>query len=213
MKPFTTHTGVAAPLVRINIDTDAIIPSREMKSVSKKGMSGGLFAGWRYLDADTRTPNPEFVLNKTEYQEASILFGGDNFGCGSSREHAVWALLEYGFRAILCPSFGAIFYQNCIRNGIVPVVLPISTINILAEWVEHNPQRNRVTINLTNQHVIIDKDNTEYRYRFDIAPEHKNMLINGLDVIDITLENEDAITEFERKHIRDFPWVQPSTSK
>jgi len=119
MKPFVTHEGLAAPIMRVNIDTDTIIPSREMRHVSKRGLGEGLFAGWRYLDGDRkkREINPEFILNRPGYTNASILLVGSNFGCGSSREHAVWALLEYGFRAVIAPSFGSIFYHNAMRNG------------------------------------------------------------------------------------------------
>ena len=123
MQPFAAHCGVAAPLLRSNVDTDAIIPSREMGRVSKRGLSIGLFANWRYADPRARIPNPEFVLNQPAYAGASILLGGDNFGCGSSREHAVWALAEFGIRAILAPSFGAIFQKNCIANGLLPARL------------------------------------------------------------------------------------------
>ena len=134
MKPFVTHEGLAAPIMRVNIDTDTIIPSREMRHVSKRGLGAGLFAGWRYLNGDRkkREINPEFILNRPGYANASILLVGSNFGCGSSREHAVWALLEYGFRAVVAPSFGSIFYHNAMRNGLLPVRLPESSINALA---------------------------------------------------------------------------------
>ena len=123
MEKFTTLTAIAAPLLRINIDTDAIIPSREMKRVSKDGLAEGLFAGWRYQTPGSREENPDFILNQAPYRQARILLSGINFGCGSSREHAVWALHEWGIRAVIAPSFGSIFQGNCVRNGIVPVVL------------------------------------------------------------------------------------------
>ena len=123
MTPFTQHRGVALPLLRANIDTDTIIPSREMRTVSRSGLAAGLFAPWRYLDPDARTPNPEFALNQSEYNGASVLRVGDNFGCGSSREHAVWALMESGFRAVIAPSFATIFCNNALRNGLLTVAL------------------------------------------------------------------------------------------
>ena len=123
MEPFKQHTGIAAPLIHLNIDTDAIIPSREIKSVSKKGLENGLFAEWRYLSLNTREENPTFILNQEPYRRASFILTGENFGCGSSREHAVWALYQWGIRAIVAPSFGSIFYSNCIQNGILPVLL------------------------------------------------------------------------------------------
>ena len=134
MKPFTLHTGIAAPLLRDNVDTDQIIPSREMKSVTKTGLGKGLFAGQRYLP--NGLPNPDFVLNQADYKAATILLSGKNFGCGSSREHAVWALKEYGFRAVIAESFGEIFYNNCIRNGILCVQMSKAKIVNLAHHLE-----------------------------------------------------------------------------
>ena len=123
MKPFTRHASIAAPMMQPNIDTDAIIPSREMKRVSRKGLGEGLFAGWRYISAGTRDENPNFVLNEARYEGCSILVAGPNFGCGSSREHAVWALVDFGVRAVIAPSFGDIFRRNCVRNGVLPALL------------------------------------------------------------------------------------------
>ena len=143
---FEQHRGVAAPMVQANIDTDAIIPSREMKRVSKQGLGEGLFAGWRYSEVGGREPNPDFVLNRPEYRGCSILLAGPNFGCGSSREHAVWALKEFGIRAILAPSFGAIFANNCIRNGLLPLVIDEAVIAAIAPWVEADPVVNQLQI-------------------------------------------------------------------
>ena len=140
MLKFDVLTAVAAPLLRANVDTDAIIPSREMKSVSKTGLAAGLFAGWRYTQIGGREPDPDFVLNQPAYAGAQVLLAGENFGCGSSREHAVWALLEFGIRAIIAPSFAPIFRMNCVRNGILPVCLPAATIAALAESVP-SPRR------------------------------------------------------------------------
>src|SRR5690349_14377340 len=146
MDKFTTLTAVAAPLMRVNIDTDVIIPSKEMKGVTKTGLSVGMFANWRYSDPVNRVENPDFVLNKEPTRHAKILLAGANFGCGSSREHAVWAMAEYGFRAVIAPSFGAIYYGNCVVNGILPVVLPDTAVEALAAWVEADPAKNLITI-------------------------------------------------------------------
>lgn len=174
MTPFTTHTGTAAPLIRDNIDTDQIIPSREMTSVSKTGLGDGLFAGQRYIK--DRDPNPDFILNQELYKGASILLSGKNFGCGSSREHAVWALKEYGFRAIIAQSFGEIFYNNCVRNGILCVQLDAILIATLGEII---------TIDLSHQ--------TVDGLSFDIPEGDKHMLVNGLDPIGLTLEHQAEI--------------------
>ena len=187
-KPFTTLTGYAAPMLRDNIDTDQIIPSREMKSVSKTGLADGLFAGQRYLDG--RDPNPEFVLNKTDYAGAMILLSGKNFGCGSSREHAVWALKEYGFRAIVAESYGEIFYNNCVRNGILPIILPAEQINSLS---------GELVIDLPGQ--------TINQFTFDIAPGDKAILVGGLDAIALTLENDADIQAFLNNDRRERPWI------
>ncbi len=204
MKKFTVHKGVAAPIVRLNIDTDAIIPSREMKLVSKDGLGEGLFAGWRYTLPGSREPNPEFVLNKPQYQDASILLSGANFGCGSSREHAVWALKEFGFRVIIAVSFGAIFYGNCVRNGILPIVLSEYAIAKLAEFIEEDPQVNQITVDLENQFVAISDDE---HFAFDIEPSLREMLMEGLDFIAVTLKHDDEIQAFEREYQARRPWV------
>lgn len=194
MTPFRQHTGVAAPILRVNIDTDAIIPSREMKTVSKAGLADGLFAGWRYKSQGSRDPNPDFVLNHPSFAHTTILLAGENFGCGSSREHAVWALAEYGIRAIIAPSFGAIFYNNCIKNGIVPIELGETIIEPLAQQVMQNPQTNQVTIDLEARQVsAAGRENVD----FQIADTHREMLLEGLDSIDITLKQMDAIEAFE----------------
>lgn len=174
MTPFKTHTGTAAPLIRDNIDTDQIIPSREMKSVSKTGLSDGMFAGQRYLN--DRIENPDFVLNQEIHRGASILLSGKNFGCGSSREHAVWALKEYGFKAIIAESFGEIFYNNCVRNGILCVSLDSMAIAALGDIV---------TIDLLRQRV----DDIP----FEMPLGDQKMLVEGLDGIDLTLQNESEI--------------------
>jgi 3-isopropylmalate/(R)-2-methylmalate dehydratase small subunit len=203
MEKFVQHCGVAAPLLRANVDTDAIIPSREMKRVSKRGLSGGLFAGWRYLDTESREPDPSFILNRVGYENVSILLSGNNFGCGSSREHAVWALAEYGIRAIIAPSFGAIFASNCVRNGLLPLVLDGASIERIAAWVEENPIEHRPAIDLSSQSV--DADGT--RYCFEIDPGAKHMLIEGLDAIALTQTRWSQITAFHRARKNLRPWL------
>ena len=198
MTPFVTHAGVAAPLIRSNIDTDTIIPSREMRRVSKQGLGEGLFAGWRYLEGDreTRAINPDFVLNKPQYAGASILLAGSNFGCGSSREHAVWALLEYGFRAVIAPGFGMIFYHNAMRNGLLPVRLPepaimtLSSPGLSGAAASSGP----VAIDLQDSTVT---GSAGLSYRFDIEPVYRDMLLQGMDAIDMTLQHQDRIDEFQ----------------
>lgn len=196
MEKFEQHTGIAAPILRINIDTDAIIPSREMKLVSKQGLGEGLFAGWRYTLPGGRELNRDFILNKPEYKGSSIILSGSNFGCGSSREHAVWALKEYGIRAIIAPSFGSIFYQNCIRNGILPICLGDSTVASLAQQVAERPQQQRITIDLESQQVYAQPDN---KHTFEIEHSHREMLLQGLDAIALTQAMDDQIQAFEER--------------
>jgi 3-isopropylmalate/(R)-2-methylmalate dehydratase small subunit len=198
MRPFTTLTGVAAPLIRPNVDTDAIIPSREMKGVSKSGLADGLFAGWRYLNEAQRIPDPDFVLNQPAYASATILLGGENFGCGSSREHAVWALAEYGFRAVLAPSFAPIFENNCFRNGVLAA-------RVSAEFVDHiATSTGPVSIDLPAQQV---KAQDGAAATFDINLEAKEMLVRGLDAIALTLTMSDAIAAFRDQDRTLRPWA------
>lgn len=204
MKKFTVHRGVAAPLLRANIDTDAIIPSREMKLVSKQGLGDGLFAGWRYLSAGGRDPDPDFVLNRQAYAGASILLAGSNFGCGSSREHAVWALAEYGIRAIIAPSFGVIFQGNCERNGILPVVLAESDVATIAAQVQEDPQGRQLVVDLERQRVV---SSGGQEFCFAIEASSRQMLLQGLDQIGMTLERLDTIEEFERSRRQLRPWL------
>jgi 3-isopropylmalate/(R)-2-methylmalate dehydratase small subunit len=204
MLKFEVLTAVAAPLLRANVDTDAIIPSREMKSVSKTGLAAGLFAGWRYTQIGGREPNPDFVLNQPAYADAQVLLAGENFGCGSSREHAVWALLEFGIRAIVAPSFSPIFRMNCVRNGIVPVCLPAATIAALAESVAIAPQVHQVTIDLVRQ-VVSGPDGAAHAFAMD--PESREMLLEGLDAIDLTLKQRGAIDAFTAADRDVRPWI------
>jgi 3-isopropylmalate/(R)-2-methylmalate dehydratase small subunit len=204
MRKFIRHEGVAAAIIRDNIDTDAIIPSVEMKRVSKKGLAPGLFAGWRYADRVKRLPNPDFVLNQEPYKGASILLGGKNFGCGSSREHAVWALDEFGIRAVIAPSFGAIFRTNCIANGLLPIILEVDKIGQLVEWVKQNPRKNQLHIDLEQRMVNFSAGQV---FHFNIEDSDAEMLLNGWDPIALTLRLEDHIKTFEESDRLDRPWV------
>jgi 3-isopropylmalate/(R)-2-methylmalate dehydratase small subunit len=202
-EPIIKLTAVAAPLLRDNIDTDAIIPSREMKSTGKTGLADGLFAGWRYTEPGGRKPNPGFVLNQREYDGARIILGGSNFGSGSSREHAVWALSEFGIRAIVASSFAPIFFGNCIRNGIVPAVIGEDVVEIAAA-VADNPQANPVTVNVRAQLVCLPDGRS---WTFPLEDEAKSMLIEGLDAIDLTLKMSDDIAAFQSGDRLERPWI------
>lgn len=204
MQRFERLTAVAAPLLRANIDTDAIIPSREMRSVAKNGLADGLFAGWRYTAIGGREPNPQFVLNQPAYAGTRVLLSGENFGCGSSREHAVWALLEYGIRAVLASSFSPIFYSNCIRNGILPVRLPTDAIASIAAAVAAAPQTRRVTVDLVDRRVVSPDGSI---HEFTIEPEAREMLLEGLDAIDLTLKSRDDIAVFQARDRLRRPWI------
>lgn len=204
MEPVRVLTAVAAPMVRDNIDTDIIIPSREMKSVAKTGLAGGLFAGWRYTQIGGREPNPEFVLNQSAYSGTRIILGGGNFGCGSSREHAVWALHEYGIRAVIAPSFSPIFFGNCVRNGIVPVALPGTAISDLQAYVVADPQKNQLTVDL--EHRLV-RGGEALRFDFRMDGEARDMLLEGLDAIDLTLKNRSEIESFLRLDRERRPWI------
>jgi 3-isopropylmalate/(R)-2-methylmalate dehydratase small subunit len=203
MEKFVRLKAIAAPVLRVNIDTDVIIPSKEMKGVSKTGLSVGMFANWRYTDVAARVENPEFILNQEPYRKAQILLSGSNFGCGSSREHAVWAMKEWGFRAVIAPSFGAIYYGNCVRNGILPVVLPDEAVQKIAAWVEQDPNANQVDIDLPSQKVHAAGE----AYSFSIGESDKEMLLEGLDPIGVTLKKDPAIQAFEAKDRVQRPWV------
>lgn len=204
MEKFTTLTAIAAPLLRINVDTDAIIPSREMKRVSKDGLAEGLFAGWRYESPGSRVENPSFILNREPWRHARILLSGANFGCGSSREHAVWALHEWGIRAIIAPSFGSIFQGNCIRNGIVPVSLDAPAIEALAAQVEADPGRKLLTVDL-QQSVVIAPDGK--RHSFALPEADRDMLLEGLDAIAVTLKRDGDILAFRDQDKVRRPWI------
>jgi 3-isopropylmalate/(R)-2-methylmalate dehydratase small subunit len=188
-------SGIAAPLLRDNIDTDTIIPSREMRSTGRTGLADGMFAPWRYTHADTRQENPDFVLNQPEYRGAAILAVGSNFGCGSSREHAVWALAEYGVRAIIATSFAPIFRSNCIRNFILPVTLERAAVEAIAG--------REVTIDLAACALTCG----DATHRFTLEAEAHDMLIHGLDAIDLTLQQAAAINAWTLADRPQRPWV------
>ncbi len=209
MEPFRSLRAVAAPILRANVDTDAIIPSREMKSVSKTGLAEGLFAGWRYTTIGGRDPNPDFVLNQAGYAGTKILLGGENFGCGSSREHAVWALHEYGIRVVIAPSFSPIFRGNCIRNGIVPVTLSAAQIAALAEFVSVDPAGRLLEVDLVAQEVRADSS----MYRFELESEAREMLLEGLDGIDLTLKHRADIDTFVARDRVQRPWIYSTVEK
>lgn len=192
MKPFIQHTGLVAPLDAMNVDTDQIIPKQFLKRIERTGYEDVLFYDWRYLD-DGKTPNPDFEMNAPRYQGASILIARNNFGCGSSREHAPWALNDYGFRSILAPSFADIFFNNCFNNGMLPIVLPEETIEQLFQEVRAN-EGYSLTIDLEAQ-TIAKPDGSVIE--FDIHEFSKYRLLNGLDQIGLTLLNEDKIAAYE----------------
>lgn len=209
MTPFTQHTGITAPLVRDNINTDTIIPSREMRSVSRSGLSEGLFAPWRYNDPSARTLNSTFVLNEAGFSGASILLTGANFGCGSSREHAVWALLESGFRVIIATSFATIFRNNALRNGLLTIELNSERIAQLAQWVSKDPQAHTLSVDL--EACTIRHDPLGDTETFSVDPSARDMLLQGLDEIGLTEQSLDEITAFEKRDQQRRPWVYLDT--
>jgi len=210
MQPFKNFTGVVAPLDRANVDTDAIIPKQFLKSIERTGFGPYLFDEWRYLDHGepgmdcTKRPlNPEFLLNDARYQGAEILLARENFGCGSSREHAPWALADYGFKVILAPSFADIFYNNCFKNGILPVALDAATVEQLFGQATGDDAL-RVEVDLV-EHKVRLADGTEIF--FEVDPFRRHCLLEGLDDIGLTLQHTDAITAFEGKHRERAPWL------
>jgi 3-isopropylmalate/(R)-2-methylmalate dehydratase small subunit len=209
-RPFNSLTAIALPLLRDNVNTDVIIPSREMKHISRRGLANGLFADWRYTAVGGREPDPAFVLNDSRYAGCAILLTGANFGCGSSREHAAWALAEYGFRAIVAESFNPIFRGNAILNGIVPVVLPRVRIENLAAGVATDPVRRRVTVDLRAMQMTTPDGST---IAFDLDAEPREMLLEGLDIIDLTLKRRDEIASFRSADREARPWAYPPTAK
>lgn len=210
MQKFTIHQGMVAPMDRENVDTDAIIPKQFLKSIRKTGFGPNLFDEWRYLDKgepgipeSQRKPNPDFVLNQPRYQGASVLLARENFGCGSSREHAPWALDEYGFRAVLAPSFADIFFNNSFKNGLLPIVLKEEEIDELFAQVDAQ-EGYQLTVDLQQQ-TVTRPDGVQYS--FEIDEFRKHCLLNGLDDIGLTLQDADAIRAFEERHRQAQPWL------
>jgi 3-isopropylmalate/(R)-2-methylmalate dehydratase small subunit len=210
MQAFRIHQGLVAPMDRENVDTDAIIPKQFLKSIKRTGFGPNLFDEWRYLDAGepgqdpaTRKANPDFALNQARYKDASILVARKNFGCGSSREHAPWALDQYGFRAIIAPSFADIFFNNCFKNGLLPIVLSESQVdqlfNEMYAFVGYT-----LTVDLERQ-VVVKPDGTELP--FDVQPFRKHCLLNGFDDIGLTLQHADKIRAFEAERLARKPWL------
>ena len=201
--PFTTHTGIAAPLARVNVDTDQIIPKQYLTSTGRDGLDVGLFHDWRYLDGDPARPDPAFVLNLPRYRGASVLVAGDNFGCGSSREHAPWALLARGFRCIVSTSFADIFYNNAIKNGLLPAVVTAADLDRLLREIDAVPGLT-VTADLAAGTLA---SSAGARSGFTIPEHARYALATALDDVEITLRHEDAITAFEARSRERFPWL------
>ena len=210
MQAFTVHRGLVAPMDRDNVDTDAIIPKQFLKSIQRSGFGPNLFDEWRYLDKGepgqdpaARRPNPDFVLNQPRYQGASILLARRNFGCGSSREHAPWALEQFGFRALIAPSYADIFFNNCFKNGLLPIQLPEPQVARLFDEVNAFVGYS-LTIDLPRQ-VIVKPDGSELA--FDVAPFRTYCLLNGFDDIGLTLRHADKIRAFEAERLAKMPWL------
>ena len=210
MDKFTLHTGIVAPMDREIVDTDAIIPKQFLKSIKRTGFGPNLFDEWRYLDKGepgmdpaSRQPNPDFVLNQPRYAGASILLARRNFGCGSSREHAPWAIAQYGFRALIAPSYADIFFNNCFKNGLLPIVQPEEVVSQLFAEVAAAPGY-RLTIDLERQR-IVKPDGSEIA--FDVQPFRKYCLLGGLDDIGLTLRHQDDIRAFEARRLAAKPWL------
>jgi 3-isopropylmalate/(R)-2-methylmalate dehydratase small subunit len=212
MQPFTVHEGLVAPLDRANVDTDAIIPKQFLKSIRRSGFGPNLFDEWRYLDrgepgedASRRPLNPDFVLNQPRYRGASILLARQNFGCGSSREHAPWALADFGFRALIAPSYADIFFNNCFKNGLLPIVLPAGAVDRLFHDVAAFPGF-RLVVDLPAQTVATS--DRSLVLPFDVDPFRKHCLVDGLDDIGLTLQHADAIRAFEGRRLAEQPWLE-----
>lgn len=210
MQAFTQLNGLVVPLDRANVDTDAIIPKQFLKSIKRSGFGPNAFDEWRYLDHgepgmdnSKRKVNPDFVLNQARYQGGSVLLARENFGCGSSREHAPWALEDYGFRVIIAPSFADIFFNNCFKNGMLPIVLSADDVDALFKETEA-AEGYKLNIDLSAQTISTPSGNS---YQFDVDAFRKHSLLNGLDDIGLTMQHQDAIKAFETKHRAAQPWL------
>lgn len=203
MQPFTTLTGIVAPLDRTNVDTDQIIPKQFLKTIKRTGLREGLFFDWRKKKDGSQ--DPEFFLNQPRYRQATILLTRDNFGCGSSREHAPWALLDQGFRCLIAPSFADIFYNNCFQNGVLPVVLAADQVHALFGKVTAI-EGYQLSVDLAAQTVMAPEGTT---YRFEIDPFRKDSLLKGLDSIGLTLQHETLVSSYEARRAALVPWLFP----
>jgi 3-isopropylmalate/(R)-2-methylmalate dehydratase small subunit len=203
MEPFTTLTGLVAPLDRTNVNTDEITPARFLKTIKRSGFENALFANWRFTDPQGQHLNPDFVLNQPRYQHAQILLAEDNFGCGSSREHAPWALHDYGFRCLIAPSFADIFYNNCFNNGLLPATLAHASVRELFAEVEAT-EGYELTVRLAEQTITTPQGKV---YHFEIDPFRKEALLKGLDNIGWTLSHADEIRAYEEKRKKEAPWL------
>ncbi len=202
MQPFTTHTGIVMPLNRINVNTDEITPARYLKTIKRTGFADALFANWRYA-SDGHTPNPDFVLYQPRYQGVSILLAGDNFGCGSSREHAPWAIGEYGFRCIIAPSFADIFYNNCFNNNLLPVTLSEAIVQQLFAEVEA-AEGYELTVDLAQKTVTTPSGHV---FSFEVDRFRQEALLKGLDNIGWTLSHDAEISAYEQRRKQEAPWL------
>ncbi|GAA5111441.1 3-isopropylmalate dehydratase small subunit [Alloalcanivorax gelatiniphagus] len=209
MQAFTQHAGVVIPLPRRNVDTDAILPKQYLKKIDKEGFGAHLFDDERYLDPgdvdtplDQRRPNPDFILNQEPYRRGSVLLAQANFGCGSSREHAVWALQDFGIRVVIAPSFGEIFHNNCFNNGVLPIVLPESEIEQLFELCGRQPEQ-QISVDLQENQVSWGDES----WSFQVDPARREALLAGLDDIGITLERAEKIQQYEARRRREEPWL------
>ena len=202
MKKFVSFEDKAVCIDRANIDTDAIIPKQFLRKIDRSGFGKHLFHDWRFLDDNGQVENPEFILNKPKYRNSKILVAKDNFGCGSSREHAPWALEDYGFKSIISPSFADIFYNNCFKNGMLPIVLDVEEVNLLFKYIL-GVEDPKIQINLEEQKVCFENQN----FSFEVDEFRKYCLLNGLDDIGLTLKREESIFEFETKQAKNYPWL------
>ena len=203
MQPFTTLTGIAAPLPMANVDTDKIIPARHLKTIKRTGLGVALFETMRY--AEDGSERPDFVLNREPYRHAEILIAGDNFGCGSSREHAPWALLDFGIRCVIAPSFADIFHNNCFKNGILPIVLPQEQVDLLMKEAETAPNPT-FTVDLVAQEIRRPTGNEPIP--FNVDPGARDKLLQGLDEVGQTLKKAETIDGYEAQARQQFPWLQ-----
>ncbi len=202
MEPFIRHTGIAAPLDRANVDTDAIVPKQFLRKIDRVGFGKHLFHEWRFSDYQGTTENPDFILNKSPYRNATVLLARDNFGCGSSREHAPWALSDYGFKVIIAPSFADIFYNNCVKNGMLLVPLKSNQVDQLFNFVE-TTEGAQISAELETQTITTIGQS----FKFEINPFAKECLLKGLDQIGWTLQFDQKIKEYEEKNKQTKPWL------